>query len=146
VRDFENQKRHAEVQAVKAMQLALEHRHVMFLSADDRGGPGVRLAAERPNIIRRPAERHVQNDVISFQVEWANKDYLVFLPDHALDDADETNHRGAARYIASFDKHELAILDAVKVGIEAGRVKPDGRLYIEPTDFLRAVAAHRRKR
>lgn len=59
----------------------------VFAARPMRERPGVRLAGERPNIIRRPTERDFYPQVGS-TVEWQSGEIGVQVPGDVLDDSD----------------------------------------------------------
>jgi transcriptional regulator with XRE-family HTH domain len=83
--DFESQRRGASGEGLPAVRRALESAGVVFLPGTDEHGPGVALAARRPNIIRKPTRMNAYYQ-LSFMVEWRGRQATVFLSREPLDD------------------------------------------------------------
>lgn len=134
VRDFESQRRLSAVEGLPAMKRALENEGIVFLPGNDDGGPGVRLSAARPNIIRKPAKMNPYFQ-LPFAVEWRGQQVIVLMAREPLDDLARAR-RGMtdAEYVATFEAHRATILNAVAAAIDAGRVE-DGRLMLTGRDI-----------
>ncbi len=141
VRDIESQKRAAETGAVNAIRQALENGGVEFVSGTKETGPGVRLIANRPNIIRRPTTM-TAFEGLPFFVEWQGKEVTVFVSREVLDDLGElAGQEPDSIYLEVFEKNRGAILDGVTRAI----VNPEnfdrsGRLYVRGKDILGLAA------
>lgn len=135
VRDFEKERRGSEVGAVKAIRQALENHDVLFLAGEGDQGPGVRLLARTPNVLRRPTKLG-RWDALIVPVEWRGREVEIFLSQELLDDLGEFREtRSAAEYVALFDTHRAAILKSAATAIDAGRVTPDRRVHLAHGDF-----------
>jgi len=120
---------------VKAIRQALENHNVVFLTSEGDDGPGVRLRARVPNVLRRPTKIG-RWDAMMLSVEWRGREVEVFIPQDVLDDLGRfRNTRPDAEYVALFDKHRAAILAAAAAAIDAGRVAPDRRVHLKHEDF-----------
>jgi hypothetical protein len=134
VRDFESQRRLTAFEGLPAMKRALENEGLMFLPGNDDAGPGVRLSAKRPNIIRKPAKMNPYYQ-LPFAVEWRGQQVIVFLSREALDDLAGARQRMTdAEYVATFEAHRASILNAVAAAIDAGRVE-NGKLMLTGRDI-----------
>jgi transcriptional regulator with XRE-family HTH domain len=143
LRDFESQRRAASGDGLPGMRRALEKAGVLFLPATDEHGPGVALAAPRPNIIRKPARMNAYFQ-LPFVVGWRGRQVMVFLSREPLDDFAHARGRLTdAEYLATFEKHKGEILDVVAEAIDAGRAEGD-RLPLGSRDFLEAGRPKRR--
>jgi hypothetical protein len=104
------------------------------LPGKDDGGPGVRLSSARPNIIRKPTKMSPYFQ-LPFAVEWRGRQVIVLLAREPLDDlARARRGMSDAEYVATFDAHRAAILNAVAAAIDAGRVE-HGKLMLTGRDF-----------
>jgi transcriptional regulator with XRE-family HTH domain len=134
LRDFESQRRAASSEGLEAIRRALQKAGVVFLTGTDRHGPGVALAARRPNIIRKPTRMNPYFQ-LPFVVEWRGRQIMVLLSREPLDDfATAAGGMTDAEYVATFEAHEPEILAKVAEGIDAGRAK-EGRLLLGYRDF-----------
>jgi transcriptional regulator with XRE-family HTH domain len=134
VRDFESQRRLSTGDGLQAMKRALENHGIMFLPGNDDGGPGVRVSAARPNIIRKPTKMNPYFQ-LPFAVEWRGQKVIVLLAREPLDDFARARQRMTdAEYVRTFEARRAAILDAVAAAIDAGRVE-DGKLMLTGSDF-----------
>jgi DNA-binding XRE family transcriptional regulator len=136
IRDTESEKRAADTAAVAAIRRALWNGGVVFVSGRPGEGPGVRLVADRPNVIRRPTT--VQKfEGMPFGVEWHGRAITVFIVIEVLDDLD--GHGGNTTdeaYLKTFDRHRGQILDAVTVAVtDPQNFDHYGRLYIRQKDL-----------
>ena len=138
VKAFEGGRPGKELSAAGPMRVALERECIVFLSGNEKDGPGVRLAGARPNIIRRPTERDFYRQV-GFTVEWRGQEIRVQVPGDVLDDLDHTNHKTSEQVVASFDRHRHEILAAIVAAVgDGGRFRPNqgrGMLQLIPDDF-----------
>jgi uncharacterized protein DUF1488 len=135
VRDYEKERRGGEVAGLKAIRRALENRDVLFLPSEGDAGPGVRLIARVPNLLRRPMKLG-KWDALMISVEWRGLEVEIFVPQAVLDDLGRFRQaRPEAEYVALFDKHRAAILKAAARAIDAGRVAPDRRVHLRHEDF-----------
>src|SRR5208283_2560498 len=69
VRDTESERRAADTGAVASIRRALWNGGVVFTAGREGEGPGVRLVANRPNIIRRPTTMQ-KWEGMPFTIEW----------------------------------------------------------------------------
>jgi transcriptional regulator with XRE-family HTH domain len=135
VRDYEKERRGGEVAGLKAIRRALENRDVLFLPSEGDAGPGVRLVARVPNVLRRPMKLG-KWDALMISVEWRGLEVEIFVPQAVLDDLGRFRQtRPEAEYVGLFDKHRAAILQAAARAIDAGRVAPDRRVHLRHEDF-----------
>ena len=135
VRDIENQKRSSESSAANAIRQALENAGIIFLPGDETGGPGVRLAANQPNLIRRPTVV-MKWEGVPFEVEWKGKNVTVFISYEALEDLGEFTATSDDEILRSFDKNKVRILGAVaRLITDESNFDKRGRLYVRTKDF-----------
>lgn len=135
VRDTESQKRSADSVVANAIRQALENAGIIFVHGDENGGPGVRLAANRPNVIRRPTVV-TKWDGVPFDIEWQGKPVTVFVSNEVLEDLERLTNPSDEQLLRSFDRHSGRILDAVVRAIaEPGNLDERGRLRIRSKDL-----------
>lgn len=137
VRDYENERRAGHVGGLKAIREALLNAGVVFLPGEPMGdlGPGVRLRARKPNVLRAPV-KHGPFDTLIFPVEWRGREVVVVVSREALNDLGRFRAtRAEAQYLALFEKKRGEILLAAATAIDAGRVTPDGRVHLTSKDF-----------
>lgn len=132
VRDFENQKRTAESQVASAILRALTEAGVTFIRGNEEAGPGVRLNADRPNLIRRPTVV-TKFDGIPFEAEWRGKRLSVFVSREAIEDLgrlrDEDDDRA---YLEVWERNKGRILDGLRKALLAGE-QPDRHGHLRLT-------------
>jgi len=135
VRDYEKERRGGAIGALNAICRALENRGIVFLASEGDYGPGVRLIAKMPNVLRRPAKLG-RWDALLILVEWRGREIEVFVPQEVLDDLGRFRETHSdAEYVALFETHRAAILNAAAAAIDAGRVTPDHRVHLKHNDF-----------
>ena len=131
VRDLESGKRAADTGTATAVRRALENEGVEFVSGSVEAGPGVRLVANRPNIIRRPTTMTIW-DGMPFTVEWQGKEVTVFVARDAIEDLGRhTGNESDAEYLKTFDRFRGSILDGVRQAIQDRKnIDRQGRLIV----------------
>ena len=136
VRDAESEKRATDTGSVELIRLALDNEGIQFVPGGSDGGPGVRMVAYRPNILRRPTTMQ-QWEGMPFTVEHSGKAITVFVVREVLDDLDGLKGTPVESvYLQTFDKHRGKILDAVELAIlEPSNFDNYGRLYIRQRDI-----------
>jgi transcriptional regulator with XRE-family HTH domain len=137
VRDYENERRAGDIGGLRSIREALVNAGVVFLAGEASGdlGPGVRLRARMPSVLRAPTKLG-QFDNLIFPVEWRGREIVVFVSQEALEDLGRyRTHRPPHEYLALFEKKRGEILLAAAAAIDADRVTPDGRVYLRPEDF-----------
>lgn len=113
VRDIEGQKRPADTSAATSIRIALDNEGIIFVSGDQNGGPGVRLGANRPNIISPPTTMTFWEGM-PFSVEFRGKRIDVFVLRNALEDLAGFRKRQPDKaYLEVFKKYKGRILDGV---------------------------------
>ncbi|GEM_PF-187657 len=146
VRDTENERRAADTSAVAAIRRALWNGGIVFTAGRQDRGPGVRLVANRPNIIRRPTTMQ-KWEGMPFTVEWQGRVVTVFVAFEVIDDLG--GHRGQtpdSAYLKTFERNRGEILDAVVLAsTDLENFDNYGRLYIRQKDLdaLKAGRWHR---
>jgi hypothetical protein len=136
VRDFESEKRAADTGAVANMRRALRNGGVVFTSGGPGEGPGVRLVADRPNMIRRPTTMQ-KWEGMPFEVEWQGKAVKVFVAFEVIDDLGRhTGNTPDDAYLKTFERHQGQILDAAAIAIrDPENFDRYGRLYVRQKDL-----------
>lgn len=135
VRDYEKERRGGDVAGAKLIRQVLEDHGVVFLASEGNLGPGVRLVADAPNVLRRPMKLG-RFDALMVTVEWRGRQVEVFISQEALDDLGRfSTSRPEADYVALFDTYRARILKAAAAAIDAGRVAPDRRVHLVTADF-----------
>jgi transcriptional regulator with XRE-family HTH domain len=136
VRDIESQKRAPDTGAVTAIREALENEGVVFLPGRKDEGPGVRLAANRPNIVRLPTTMTMW-DGMPFTVEWKGRAVTVLVSQDALEDLGGlTKEANEDVYLRIFHKHRGHILDGVaRAIVDKSNFDRHGRLYVRGKDI-----------
>jgi transcriptional regulator with XRE-family HTH domain len=119
VRDVEAEKRAETVAAGEVVQ-ALKNGGVEFVAGSAISGPGVRLAGDRPNVIRRPQNMSVW-DGLPLQVEFRGQRFTAFIATEILEDLAEIPSDARPthqEYLRVFDRFRADILDGVRVAFE----------------------------
>lgn len=130
VRDVESQRRQLETAAATEICRALENAGVIFVSGTSKEGPGVRIVAGRPHVIRPPTTMTMW-DGLPFVVEWQGKAITVFINREALDDLGRfRNPEPDTAYLAIYEKFRGSILDGVAKALAAGRANDKGQLRL----------------
>jgi len=127
VRDIESQRRPAEAGTLRAIQRALNNEGVIFVPGDETGGPGVRLVAGRPSIIRRPTTMTMW-DGMPVEIEFRGRKLTAFLRRNDLDDMGRVpgnKDMSDADYVEIFESNIGDILDAI------GKAAADPSAYNE---------------
>jgi transcriptional regulator with XRE-family HTH domain len=136
VSETELEKRAANTAAADKMVRALSNAGVVFTPGHPGEGPGVRLAANRPHLIRHPSTM-LRYAGLPFDVEWQGKVKTVFVAFDVIDKLGE--HQGSPpdeRYYKTFVDHRGQILDAVALAItDPVNFDEFGRLYIRQKDL-----------
>ena len=136
VRDIEGEKRAADSGTVANVRRALENEGVEFLAGDENHGPGVRLAGDRPNVIRRPTVVTMWEGM-PVEIEFKGRAFDAFISYEVLEDLGRlTKKEPDEVYFKIFDKHRASILDGVRraFGNRENWDKQE-RLYIRGNDI-----------
>jgi transcriptional regulator with XRE-family HTH domain len=145
IRDYEKERRGwreddkedagQAVGGLAAIRHTLENEGVMFLPSEGNFGPGVRIIAKIPNVLRWPT-RLGRWEPLLVPVEWRGHKVNVFVSHEVLDDLGRfRNTQPAAEYLRIYEEHRADILQAAAAAIDAGRVTPDGRVHLGHSDF-----------
>ena len=121
VRDVEGERR-AETAAATEVVRALQNGGVEFVPGSTAGGPGVRLAKSRPNVIRRPQAMSAW-DGLPVDIEFQGQRFTAFVTIEILEDLaeiDPESHPSLQDYLRIFDHYRGAILDGIRVAFERG--------------------------
>ena len=121
VRDVEAEKR-AETAAAGEVVRALQNGGVEFVPGSTTGGPGVRLARDRPNVIRRPQAMSAW-DGLPVDIEFQGQRFTAFVTIEILEDLAEIapeTHPSLQDYLRIFDHYRGTILDGIRVAFERG--------------------------
>jgi hypothetical protein len=109
----------------------LENEGVKFLASEDDYGPGVRVIAKVPNVLRWPTKLGTWEPLL-VPVEWRGQKVNVFVSHEVLEDLGRFREtQPAAEYLRIYEEHRSDILQAAAVAIDAGRVTPDKRAGID---------------
>ncbi len=136
VRDAESEKRATDTGTVELIRQALDNEGIKFIPGSTDGGPGVRMVANRPNILRRPTTMQKWGGM-PFSVEYNGKAIMVLVAREVLDDFDRlTGGPTEDVYLQTFERHRGKILDAVAFAIlEPSNFDKHGRLCIQQKDI-----------
>jgi transcriptional regulator with XRE-family HTH domain len=130
VRDVETQKRQLETSAATSIVRALQNAGVIFVSGNATEGPGVRLVAGRPHMIKPPTVMTMW-DGMPFVVEWRGQRITVFVSREAMHDLGRFRaQQPDAAYLEVFEKFRGSILDGVAAALAAGRANEKGQLRL----------------
>lgn len=141
VRDYEKERR-GDIEVVgglKAIRQALENQGVDFLRSEGDFGPGVRLRARMPNVLRWPTKLG-RFESLLIPVEWRGQEVEIFVPQDVLDDLGRfRGTRPEREYVRLFEQCRAVILTAAASAIDAGRVGKDKRVLLRHDDFPKKV-------
>lgn len=130
VRDVESERRPLDTSAAADIRRALENDGVCFVTGSPTEGPGVRLVAGRPSVIRSPTVMTMW-DGLPFVVEWQGKAITVFVSRDVLDDLGRfSTNQTDAEYVKVFEKYRGGILDGVAKALSDGRATDKDRLHL----------------
>jgi len=93
---------------------------VEFVAGSATSGPGVRLAGDRPNVIRRPQSMSAW-DGLPLEIEFRGQRFTAFIAIEILEDLEEIPADGRPthqKYLQIFDRFRADILDGVRVAFE----------------------------
>ena len=113
------------------MRKALENGGVEFVSGTANDGPGVRLVASRPNLVRRPTTM-MKWEGMPLEVEFKGKTFTVFVSREVIEDLGRLKGTEPPKaYLEVFDAHQGSILDGIRLAVESGdRWDDRERLYV----------------
>jgi transcriptional regulator with XRE-family HTH domain len=136
VRDIEGEKRSAGSGTFANVRRALENAGVEFLASTKDHGPGVRLVADRPNLVRRPTVVTMWEGM-PIEVNFKGRTFDAFISREVLDDLGElTKKEPDGVYFGLFDEHRAAILDGVRSAFDDEKNwDRQGRLYVRGKDI-----------
>jgi transcriptional regulator with XRE-family HTH domain len=143
VRDYEKERRGdiLVVEGLRAIRKALERKNVHFLRSEGDFGPGVRLRAVMPNVLRWPIKLG-RFESLLIPIEWRGQEVEVYLPQALLDDLGrfpKTQPEG--EYLRLFEQYREEILKAAAMAIDAGRVGMDKRVHLTHDDLPPVASA-----
>lgn len=133
VRDLEAEKRPGESETSASVRKALENGGVVFVPGASNAGPGVRLVAKRPNIVRRPTTGSMMKwDGMPIEVEFKGKTFTAFINRDAIEDLGGLQGTEPPEaWLRVFEKHEGKILDGIVDAFQKGdRWNEQGHLYV----------------
>lgn len=145
IRDYERERRSGReeeadrpgqiVGGLGAIRRTLENEGICFLPSEGDYGPGVRVIATVPNVLRWPVKLGKWEPLL-IPVEWRGKKIEVFVSHEVLADLGRfQGSRPEAEYLRIYEEHRATILAAAAVAIDAGRVTPDRRVHLTHPDF-----------
>ena len=142
VRDVEAEKR-AETAAAGEVVRALKNGGIEFVAGSAAGGPGVRLAGDRPNVIRRPQTMSAW-DGLPLEVEFRGQRFTAFVATEVLEDLGEIPAEGRPthqEYLHVFDRFRAAVLEGVRVAFERDESwnRGRGQLRVRTIDIRQLV-------
>ncbi len=138
VRDLEAEKRASESGTSVNVRDALENAGVQFLTGSIEGGPGVRLVANRPNLIRRPSPNSMMKwEGMAVELEFQGRAFKAFISREALEDLGRLKGTEPPEvWVKVFEAEEGNILDAIRMAFEQpGRWDERGRLHVSSMHF-----------
>jgi Helix-turn-helix len=135
VREIELERRAANTAAAGEIRRALLNGGAVFTAGRPGEGPGVRLAANRPHLVRR-ATTMLKWAGLPFEIEWQGKVITVFVAFEVIDKlGGHQGHPPDEAYYKTFVDHRGQILDAVALAItDPPNFDQFGRLYIRQKD------------
>jgi hypothetical protein len=140
VRDLEAERRAAESTTVGKVRDALENAGVIFIRGSDLEGPGVRLAGERPYVIRRPSTL-TKWDGVPVEVEYKGKAFTAFISREAIEDLGKLKGTESVEKWLEVAENQLGfILDAICVAHQAGDRWNDRGFLIVGSKHFRSLA------
>jgi DNA-binding XRE family transcriptional regulator len=123
------------VGGLAAIRRTLENEGVRFLPSEGDYGPGVRVMAKVPNVLRWPTKLGTWEPLL-VPVEWRGHKVNVFVAHEVLDDLGRfRGTQPVAEYLRIYEEHRSDILQAAATAIDAGRVTPDRRVHLTHADF-----------
>ena len=136
LREIEAQRRPIDSAMAEQVRRALHNSGVIFVEGDAAGGPGVRLAAHRPNLVRRPTVVTAWEGV-PLEVELQGRQLTVFVSREALADLEGISARATdAALLAVFERHSGRILDAAtQAAHDPANFDPNGHLHVRSKDL-----------
>ena len=145
IRDYENERRSAReddglvsgrvVGGLGAIRRTLENEGVRFLPSEGDYGPGVRIVARTPNVLRWPTKLGKWEPLL-VPVEWRGQAVNVFVSHEVLEDLGRFREsQPDAEYLRVYEEHRADILRAAAAAIDAGRMTPDRRVHLTGDDF-----------
>lgn len=143
LREIEAQRRPIDSALADKVRRTLDNFGVIFVEGDAAGGPGVRLAAHRPNLVRRPTVVTAW-DGVPLEVELQGRRLTVFVARDALAELDDlSEHAVDAELLAAFERHSGRILDALaSAANDPANYDRNGHLRVHGKDvFEPAVSA-----
>jgi transcriptional regulator with XRE-family HTH domain len=143
VRDLEAEKRASESGTSINVRDALENAGVEFLPGSIEGGPGVRLVAKRPNLIRRPtASSMMKWEGLPIEVEFRGKTFNAFISREAIEDLGGLKGTEPADvWLKVFETEEGNVLEAVRKAFgQKDRWDEQGRLHVGGKHFRKLTA------
>ncbi len=135
VRALEKERRGGEIASLKPIRDALTGAGIVFLYSSGDMGPGVRLRADLPTVLRWPVKLGRFGELL-IPVEWRGKEYDIFVPREILDDMGRMNSSpDETVYIRLYEKFRNHILAAAAKAIDERGAGPDRRTYLVHDDF-----------
>ena len=134
-RDDENGSTDQVMGGLGVIRRTLENKGVRFLSSEGDYGPGVRMIAKVPNVLRWPTKLGAF-EALLVPVEWRGHKVNVLVSHEILQDLGRLRgSQPTATYLRIYEQHRSDILQAAAAAIDAGRVTPDGRVHLADSDF-----------
>jgi transcriptional regulator with XRE-family HTH domain len=143
VRDLEAEKRTSESGTSVNVRDALVNAGIEFLPGTPEGGPGVRLIANRPNLIKRPSVSSMMKwDGMGVEVEFRGKTFNAFISREALEDLGGLKGTEPPEiWVKVFEAEQGNVLDAIRMAFEQNdRWDERGRLHVGGRHFRKLTA------
>jgi DNA-binding XRE family transcriptional regulator len=146
IRDYENERRSAReddgpngsgrvVGGLGTIRRTLENEGIRLLPSEGDYGPGVRIIARMPNVLRWPTKLGEWEPLL-VPVEWRGQAVNVFVSHEVLEDLGQFREsQPDAEYLRVYEEHRADILQAAAAAIDAGRMTPDRRVHLTGDDF-----------
>lgn len=136
VREYEKERRGGEVVGgLKTIRETLENEGVVFLASEGDLGPGARVKARVPNVLRWPKKLGRWEELM-IPVEWRGAEYVVLVQHEVLDDiAHFYRTPPESAYLRLFEDRRDVILSAAAAAIDAGKFGADRRVTLTHKDF-----------
>jgi hypothetical protein len=136
VRELESLKRPGDTKAAADVRRALENEGVQFLPSGLDGGPGVRIADNRPTLLRPPTVV-MRWEGVPFDVAWQGRSLTVFVSREVLEDLGGLNGKPTDRdLLDAFEGHRAEILEAVAHAVnDPENFDQHDRLHVRSKDI-----------
>jgi hypothetical protein len=119
---------------MRAIRRAFDNLGVIFVFGSPDGGPGVRFASGRPQVIRQPVM--TIHEGLFFGVEWEGREVTVSVSYEVIQDLGGfTGQQPEAAYQKLFFEHRGQIPGTAARVLASGRIDRHGRIRLTAKDF-----------